>query len=139
MVGQRRHSMSNEEFRYIPDMGVVRSARSFIQSLCQAYGTSEGMAVWDKIRSNLSEQMASDIFLGMLMGTGDVEIVAVGSQKIEAIKEVRAFTGMGLKESKDLIEAVQYGKPHTIDCTGRDNDDVNRFVESMRKCGCTIK
>lgn len=131
--------MADDEFHYKPDMGVVRSARSFIQNLCQAYGTKEGMAVWDKIRSNLSEDMASDIFLGMLMGTGDVEVAAIGPHKIEAIKEVRAFTGYGLKEAKDFVESVTEQGPKILDCTGRNNDDINRFIEAMRKCGCAIK
>ena len=131
--------MSDNEFRYIPDMNVVRTARSFIQSLCQVYGSKEGLAVWDKIRNSLSEEMASDIFLGMLLGTGDVEVVSIGTHKIEAIKEVRAFTGMGLKDAKDFVEAVLDHGPKIIDCSNRENDDINAFVEAMRKCGCTVK
>ncbi len=35
----------------------------------------------------------------------DVILVAAGGQKIAVIKEVRAITGLGLKEAKDLVEA----------------------------------
>lgn len=35
----------------------------------------------------------------------DVILKAVGAQKINVIKEVRAITGLGLKEAKDLVEA----------------------------------
>jgi len=35
-----------------------------------------------------------------------VVLTAVGDNKIGAIKEVRAFTGLGLKEAKDLVEAA---------------------------------
>jgi ribosomal protein L7/L12 len=35
-----------------------------------------------------------------------VVLVAYGDRKIEAIKEVRAFTGMGLKEAKELVESA---------------------------------
>ncbi len=35
----------------------------------------------------------------------DVILTAVGAQKINVIKEVRAITGLGLKEAKDLVEA----------------------------------
>jgi large subunit ribosomal protein L7/L12 len=36
----------------------------------------------------------------------NVELTACGDKKIEVIKEVRAITGLGLKEAKDLVEAA---------------------------------
>src|ERR1700730_17917021 len=39
-------------------------------------------------------------------GTYTVVLTACGPQKIEVIKGVRAFTGLGLKETKDLVEAA---------------------------------
>jgi large subunit ribosomal protein L7/L12 len=36
----------------------------------------------------------------------DVVLAAVGDKKIEVIKEVRAITGLGLKEAKDLVEGA---------------------------------
>ncbi len=36
----------------------------------------------------------------------NVELTATGDKKIEVIKEVRAITGLGLKEAKDLVEAA---------------------------------
>ncbi len=36
----------------------------------------------------------------------DVVLAAIGEKKIEVIKEVRAITGLGLKEAKDLVEAA---------------------------------
>ena len=40
----------------------------------------------------------------------DVVLTAAGDQKINVIKEVRAFTGLGLKEAKDMVE----GAPKTL-------------------------
>src|SRR5688572_2257809 len=40
----------------------------------------------------------------------DVVLVAAGDKKINVIKEVRAITGLGLKEAKDLVE----GAPKTV-------------------------
>ena len=131
-------STDDEEFYYRPDMSVVSSARSFIKSLCEVYGTSQGMAVWDKIRSYLSEEMASDIFLGMLMGPTELKILRVGHYKIEAIKEVRALTGWGLKESKDFIEGITDSNPGIINLHNKDSNLVNNFCEAMRKSGCVI-
>jgi ribosomal protein L7/L12 len=39
-------------------------------------------------------------------GTDRVVLVASGERKIEVIKEVRALTGLGLKEAKELVEAA---------------------------------
>jgi Ribosomal protein L7/L12 C-terminal domain len=132
-----------DDFNYLPDMRVVRSARSFIKSLCEVYGAKEGMVVWDKIRNTLSDQMACDIFHGMLIGTDDVEVISIGDQKIEAIKEVRGFTGMGLKESKDFVESVMNGgsggKTQTIDTTFKTPDQINVFCTAMRRIGCEIR
>jgi hypothetical protein len=134
--------MENEnpdDFNYRPDMRVVRSARNFIQSLCEVYGSNQGMAVWDNIRSGLGEQIASDIFLGMLIGGGNIVVHQIGGLKIEAIKEVRSFTGMGLKESKDFVEEVIAGRPKTLDTCNMDQETVNRFCNAMNAIGCLVK
>ena len=131
--------MSNDEFYYRPDMRVVSSARSFIKSLCEVYGPTQGLVVWDKIRSTLSEQMASDIFLGMLIGPTQIEFHSFGVYKIEAIKEVRAFTGMGLKEAKDFVENATYTNPGIIDISTKDHAEIQKFCDSMRRIGCVIK
>lgn len=128
----------DEEFYYRPDMRVVTSARLFIKSLCEVYGNSPGLAVWDKIRSNLSEQMASDIFLGMLTSPSQLKIIRTGHYKIEAIKEVRAFTGTGLKDAKDFIEAITDNSPGIIDISNKDIESINNFCDAMRKTGCVI-
>jgi large subunit ribosomal protein L7/L12 len=53
-----------------------------------------------------------------------VILVAAGEKKIEAIKEVRAITGLGLKEAKDLVE----GAPKTV------KEGVSKAdAEAMRK------
>lgn len=131
----------NDEFHYHPDMRVVRSARSFIQSLCEVYGAKQGMAIWDTIRSNLGEDIASDIFLGMLIGSADVTLFSVPlDMKINAIKEVRAFTGFGLKEAKDFVEEVTNNHKHmTVDTSGKTIDDIDRFCKNMRMFGCDVR
>ncbi|MBI2719459.1 MAG: 50S ribosomal protein L7/L12 [Rhizobiales bacterium] len=53
-----------------------------------------------------------------------VVLTAVGDKKIEVIKEVRAITGLGLKEAKDLVE----GAPKTV------KEGVNKAdSEAMKK------
>ena len=40
----------------------------------------------------------------------DVILISFGDKKIQVIKEIRAITGLGLKEAKDLVEGVQEGE-----------------------------
>ena len=129
---------NTDDFYYKPDMRVVLSARNFIKSLIEVYGSNEGLAVWDKIRNHLSEQMASDIFVGMLIGPLPINIVKIGPKYIEVIKEVRRFTGMGLKESKDFVDGVNEGKSGNIDTANKDQEEINRFCDELRKIGCVI-
>mgnify|MGYP001165118783 CR=1 FL=1 len=57
-----------------------------------------------------------------------VFLVSAGAKKINVIKEVRAFTGMGLKEAKDLVEAapkeVKSGVPK------KEADEVKKKLEA---------
>lgn len=129
-----------DSIQYKPNAAVVRSARAFIRSLCETYGHTQGMDVWDKIREVLGDQAASDIFLGML--TGDYQgltVKSVGHLKIEAIKEVRNFTGMGLKEAKDFVEAVQYHGPKSIPDGAIPDSQVDNFILAMNRIGCVVE
>lgn len=129
-----------DNFDYKPSMAVVRSARSFIRALCETYGSDKGMHVWDHIRNGLGEQMASDIFLGMLTGQQDLRVISLGQEFIGAIKEVRWLTGWGLKEAKDFCDAVRDKGPQLINVEHiTDDTKVEQFVNNMRKLGCTIE
>jgi len=57
-----------------------------------------------------------------------VVLASAGDKKIEVIKEVRAITGLGLKEAKDLVD----GAPKTIKegCTKEEAADIKAKVEA---------
>lgn len=128
-----------DDFEYKPNTAVVRTARSFIRALCETYGTDQGMAVWDYIRKGLGDQIASDIFLGMLIGKNDVRVASIGSEFISAIKEVRWITGWGLKEAKDFCDAVRDKGPQVISVDQLDENKVENFINNMRKIGCRVE
>jgi len=44
----------------------------------------------------------------------DVVLAAIGDKKIEVIKEIRAITGLGLKEAKDLVEGAPQVVKHGV-------------------------
>ncbi|MCC0021477.1 MAG: 50S ribosomal protein L7/L12 [Nitratireductor sp.] len=57
----------------------------------------------------------------------DVVLTDAGAQKINVIKEVRAITGLGLKEAKDLVE----GAPKTVKeaCAKAEAEDLKKKLE----------
>ena len=59
---------------------------------------------------------------------------AAGDKKINVIKEVRAITGLGLKEAKDLVE----GAPKTVK-EGLSKEDANKFAEQLKAAGATVE
>ena len=58
----------------------------------------------------------------------DVILVAAGAQKLGVIKEVRAITGLGLKEAKDLVEAG--GKAVKEGVSKEEAEDVKGKLEA---------
>jgi large subunit ribosomal protein L7/L12 len=57
-----------------------------------------------------------------------VVLTAAGDKKIEVIKEVRAITGLGLKEAKDLVEAAP--KPVKEGVNKKDADEMKKKLEA---------
>jgi large subunit ribosomal protein L7/L12 len=58
-----------------------------------------------------------------------VNLVSLGDNKIGVIKEVRAFTGLGLKEAKDLVEGAP--KQLKAGVSKKDADDVKKKLEAV--------
>jgi large subunit ribosomal protein L7/L12 len=59
----------------------------------------------------------------------DVILTAVGEKKINVIKEVRAVTGLGLKEAKDLVEGAP--KPVKEGVTKDEADGIKKKLEDV--------
>jgi len=63
-----------------------------------------------------------------------VVLSAVGDKKIEVIKEVRAITGLGLKEAKDLVE----GAPKPVK-EGVNKDEAAKIKATLEKVGAKVE
>ncbi|MBX4336244.1 50S ribosomal protein L7/L12 [Bartonella raoultii] len=64
----------------------------------------------------------------------DVILVEGGAQKINVIKEVRALTGLGLKEAKDLVE----GAPKPIK-EGASKDEAEKIKSQLEAAGAKVE
>ena len=64
----------------------------------------------------------------------DVILATVGEKKINVIKEVRAITGLGLKEAKDLVEAA----PKPVK-EGVNKDEAEKIKKQLEEAGATVE
>lgn len=64
----------------------------------------------------------------------DVILATIGDKKINVIKEVRAVTGLGLKEAKDLVEAA----PKTVK-EGVKKEEAEQIKKKLEEAGATVE
>ena len=64
----------------------------------------------------------------------DIVLAAFGEKKINVIKEVRAITGLGLKEAKDLVEAA----PKPVK-EGVSKEEADKIKEQLEGAGATVE
>ncbi len=64
----------------------------------------------------------------------DVILASFGDKKINVIKEVRAITGLGLKEAKDLVE----GAPKAVR-EGAKKDEAEEIKKKLEEAGATVE
>jgi large subunit ribosomal protein L7/L12 len=64
----------------------------------------------------------------------NVILATIGDKKINVIKEVRAITGLGLKEAKDLVEAA----PKAVK-EGVSKDEAAKLKEQLEGAGATVE
>jgi large subunit ribosomal protein L7/L12 len=63
-----------------------------------------------------------------------VVLANAGANKINVIKEIRAITGLGLKEAKDLVE----GAPKTVK-EGVNKDDAKKIKDQLTAAGASVE
>ena len=64
----------------------------------------------------------------------NVILAAAGDKKIEVIKEVRAITGLGLKEAKDLVEAAPKAVKEAVS-----KEEADKIKATLEKVGAKVE
>jgi len=64
----------------------------------------------------------------------DVILAAAGDKKINVIKEVRAITGLGLKEAKDLVEGAPKPLKEAVN-----KDEADKIKKQLEDAGATVE
>ncbi len=64
----------------------------------------------------------------------DVILLAAGDRKVQVIKEVKAITGLGLKEAKALVDESPKAVKEKVS-----KDEADRFAEQLREAGAQVE
>lgn len=115
---------------------VVSDGLRFLRSLTEMYGAEKGMAVWHELGHVLGDEIQGAIFFAMIAGT-DHDKVSIRSTNpgigaVSVIKCIRQYTGLGLKEAKDIWDMSKV-KMVKIDCQRKDQSN---FARELRSLGC---
>ncbi len=125
---------------------IINSGIQFMRSITEAYGSDEGMKLWDAIASNLDPDVKGQIFFTLLVGDyrGEIRLRGMAPlqgqnmnmNKVNVIKQIREICNNGLKEAKDLADAMWAGediKLHVMDSSKR-----SQYIISLRQLGCNV-
>lgn len=117
--------MKTEQLKDL-DPVLVFNSLNFVQSITKNYGAEQGMAMWDTIANTVDRRLKLEVFKAMMNSSqseGRMRIIGVrpSSDKIQLIRTLRQFTGMGLKEAKDGIEDLCSGKVMEVRVSYRDH------------------
>lgn len=127
--------MGDEQEDFINDY-VVADGLRFLRSLTEKYGAEKGMAFWHELGHVLGDEIQGEIFFAMIAGTDHDKVTfrsgPTVNQAVSVIKCIRVYTGLGLKEAKDLWDASRM-RMVKIDCKRASQSE---FVRELRALGC---
>lgn len=116
---------------------IIGSGIEFIKAITECYGHEEGMKLWDAIADTLDKSVKGEIFFAMITGqyTSKLRVSGTVNDRVRSIKTIRTYTGLGLKEAKDLSDIMQSGQGVVLSLT----DPKLRIhaINDLRACGHT--
>ena len=120
--------MTNEEIIKELSGKKVLEINELVKALEEAWGVSAAAAVAVAPAGGAAAAPAEE------KTEFDVILKAAGANKIAVIKEVRAITGAGLKDAKDMVE----GAPKTVK-EGVSKDEAQKIADQLKKAGAEVE
>jgi large subunit ribosomal protein L7/L12 len=119
--------MTNEEIINELSGKTVIEINELVKALEEAWGVSAAAAV--AVAAGPAAGAAAEEKTEF-----DVVLKSAGSNKIAVIKEIRAITGLGLKDAKDMVD----GAPKTVK-EGVAKEDAEKIKEQLTKAGAEVE
>ena len=120
--------MTNEELIKELSGKTVLEINELVKALEEAWGVSAAAAV------AVAGPAAGGAAPAEEKTEFDVVLKAAGANKIAVIKEIRAITGLGLKDAKDMVD----GAPKTVK-EGASKEDAEKIAEQLKKAGAEVE
>ena len=118
--------MTNEELIQELSGKTVLEINELVKALEEAWGVSAAAAV-------AVAPAAGGAAAAEEKTEFDVVLKSAGANKIAVIKEVRAITGLGLKDAKDMVDGAP--KPVKEACA---KDEAEKIAEQLKKAGAEV-
>ncbi len=120
--------MTNEEIIKELSGKTVLEINELVKALEEAWGVSAAAAV------AVAAPGAGGAAAAEEKTEFDVVLKGAGANKIAVIKEIRAITGLGLKDAKDMVD----GAPKTVK-EGASKGDAEKIAEQLKKAGAEVE
>lgn len=127
---------------------IISNGLHFLRCITEAYGSEKGMELWEQITCVLDPEVKGQIFFAMITGTynNKIEIrgiTAAGSNNaVACIKAIRQYSGLGLKESKDIYDRLRMGRDPfgspKFEYIKVDHEDYSAAIAGLRNAGLTV-
>lgn len=91
---------------------LITNGLHFMRAITEAYGADKGLELWEQITGVLDPDVKGQIFFAMITGTYNDRILLKGltaiasANAVACIKEIRTWTGLGLRDSKDIYDRL---------------------------------
>jgi hypothetical protein len=120
---------------------IIQSGINFIRSITEAYGSDEGMKLWETMADTLDPSIKGHIFFAMLTGEYNSVISIHKSDthanKVTMIKALRTVDKrrLGLKEAKDMCDSLIVGNIIKVEV---EPNTRNSSLIQLRMAGFTV-
>jgi len=117
---------------------LIQSSVDFIRCLTDNYGVEAGMRMWATIADTVDPKLKGDIFFAVISGAQSGFVVLSNiktTDRVAAVKEIRTWSGMGLKEAVDAVKSVESGKITKIEIDPKNHHSA---VAGLRRVGFVV-
>ena len=114
---------------------LISNGHYFLRALGDAGGAELVNEVWNQLGLLVSPVYCQEMLMQLLTGyVGHVVITDIGASKLEAIKVIRKYTLLSLKESNDVVNDTQCGRSGQVQ--PHDPRQRQTMISELRACGC---
>ena len=126
---------------------IISNGLHFMRSITEAYGADKGLELWEQIAGVLDPDVKGQIFFAMITGNYNDRILLKGigasaqNNAVNCIKEIRAWTGLGLKDSKDMYDRLRnrtFNSSPSQDYITVDPEQYSQAVAGLSRVGFVI-